>query len=380
MKTMTHRERVLTALNLQEPDRVPLDLGGSASNMTDPVYFAVRELLGFEKNVPPYRSGRTCNYYDERVFEALDIDLRWVSLKGSRGAQMAVASDGAYVDEWGVGYRYNGLEVAIAHHPLAQASLDDLERFPWPHPRAPGRTDGLLERVRFLHDKTDYAIAARPTPGFGVFEMCCVLRGDAQYLMDLVGDKPFARALAQKVTEVILGFYQVLLDKVGDYLHLVQYSGDYGTQRSLVMSPATYREMLKPFDAEIIRSIKGLAPRAKVMLHSCGAIRSIIPDLIEIGVDVLNPLQPLAAGMDSAKIKVEFGRSLCFHGAIDIQRALPGALEDVERELRMRLAALGRGGGYIVAPSNYIQPDVPAENVVHLYRLAAELGRYPLAL
>ena len=371
---------MLAALNLQEPDRVPLDLGGSASNMTDPVYFAVRKLLGFKQDIAPYRSGRTCNYYDERIFEALDIDLRWVSLRGPRDGQIILAADGSYTDEWGVAYRYNGLEVAIANHPLAQASLEDLESYPWPDPKAPGRTEGLLERVRFLHDRTDYAIAVRPTPGFGVFEMCSILRGDAQYLMDLVSDRPFALRLAQRVTETILGFYRVLLDEVGNYLHLVEYSGDYGTQRSLIMSPHMYRETLKPLDAEIIHLIKTLAPHAKVMLHSCGAIRPLIPDLIEIGVDVLNPLQPLATGMNSADIKQEFGHKLCFHGAIDIQRALPGSIEDVECELRTRLAALGPGGGYIVAPANYIQPDVPAENVVQLYRLAAELGRYPLAL
>ncbi len=377
---MSHRERALTALNLQQPDRVPLDLGGSASNMTDPVYFAVKRLLGLGSDIPPYRSGRTCNYYDERVFQALDIDFRWVSLNSPPRVEARVGPEGTYVDEWGVGYRHTGFEVGIVSHPLAEARLDDLDSYRWPDPFTPRRDQGLRERVQFLYDRTDFAIAARPTPGFGVFEMCCGLRGDAQYLMDLLINKPFARQLARRVTEVIKGFYRVLLDAAGPYLHLVQYSGDYGTQQSMIMAPDTYREMMKPFDQEIITFIKERAPQAKVMQHSCGAILPIIPDFIETGVDVLNPLQPLAAGMDLAKIKAAFGDKICFHGAIDIQQAMPGTVENVERALRASLAALGPGGGYIVAPSNYIQPDVPAANVVYLYRLAAELGRYPLAL
>jgi len=177
---------------------------------------------------------------------------------------------------------------------------------------------------------------------------------------------------------VIKGLYRILLDAVGPYVHLVQWASDYGTQDALFISPETYREMLKPYDKEIIDFIREHAPRAKKFFHSCGSIYPIIPDLIDIGVEVLNPLQPLAAGMDSARIKKEFGDRLCFHGAIDIQQALPGSLDDVERELRTRLAALAPGGGYILAPANHIQPDVPGANVVHLYRLAAELGRYPL--
>ncbi|HUT15780.1 MAG TPA: uroporphyrinogen decarboxylase family protein [Anaerolineae bacterium] len=380
MRTLSPRERVLTALSLEEPDRVPLDLGGSASNMTDPVYFKVKNLLGIKGDVPPYRTGRTCNYYDERVFDALDIDFRWVSLKGLRNAHGLVAPDGTYTDEWGIGYRRMALQAGSVGHPLAHASIDDLEVYRWPDPRAPGRDEGLEEHAGFLYGQTEYAIAARPTPDFGVFEMCCALRGDAQYLMDLANDKPFARRLAQRITCVLKGFCGVLLDAAGPYLHMGQYSGDYGTQHSMIMSPDMYREMMKPFDKEIILFIKERAPQVKLMHHSCGAILPIMPDLIEIGVDVLNPLQPLAANTDSARIKAQFGDRLCFHGAIDIQRALPGTLEDVERESRTRLAALAPGGGYIVAPSNYIQPDVPPANVVELYRLAAKLGRYPLAL
>ena len=379
MKTMSHRERVLTTMALQEPDRVPLDLGGSSYNMTDAVYFQVKQILGIKGDIAPYRSGRTSNYYDERILEALDIDFRHIGLKGRADFTPIVAPDGIYADEWGIGYKNVGKEVAIVGHPLADATLDDLDNYPWPDPKAPGRNEGLVERARYLYEKTDYAIVAKAPSSFGIFETCYALRGTEQYLMDLVDNKPLAHRLAQKVAHIIKGLYEVLLDAVGPYVQMVQYASDYGTQKSLFVSPKVYREMLKPYDREVIRFIKECAPKAKVFFHCCGAIYPIIPDLIEIGVDVLNPLQPLAAGMDSAKIKAEFGNQLCFHGAIDIQQALPGTVEDVEREVRTRLAALARGGGYIVAPANHIQPDVPGANVVYLYRLAAELGRYPLA-
>lgn len=380
MKKMTHRERALTAMALQEPDRVPLDLGGTACNMTDPVYFEVKEILGIKGDIAPYRSRRTSTYYDERVLEALDIDFRHIGLGARRDFHPVVGPDGVYTDEWGIGYKDVGLEVAMVDHPLAQATLDDLERYPWPDPRAPGRDEGLRERARNLYEKTDYAVVAKAPSSLGVFETCSALRGTEQYLMDLVINKLFAHQLAQKVTQVLKGLYEVLLEATGPYIHMVQYASDYGTQKSLFISPATYREMLKPYDAEIIHLIKEVAPNAKVFFHCCGAIYPLIPDFIEIGVDVLNPLQPMAVGMDSAKIKAEFGHKLCFHGGIDIQRALPGTLQDVEEEVRTRIAALAPGGGYIVAPANHIQPDVPGRNVVHLYRMAALLGRYPIAI
>jgi len=378
MSKMSHRERVLIALNHQEPDRVPLDLGGASYNMTDPVYFEVKRVLGISGDIAPYRKGRTSNYYDERVLEALDIDFRHIGLKERTDFVPHVAQDGAYTDEWGCVYQNVGLEVAIVGHPLASATINDLDAYPWPDPRAPGRTNGLMERAQYLYQYTDYAIIARPATSLGVFEWCCALRGTEQFLVDLLIDKPFAHSLARKVCDVLKGLYAVLLEAVGPFVQIVQYASDYGTQQGPFFSPQTYREMLKPYDAEIIRTIKEYAPQAKVFFHSCGSIYPLIPDFIEIGVEVLNPLQPLAAGMDSARIKAEFGDRLCFHGAIDIQQALPGTEEDVERELRIRLATLAPGGGYILAPANHIQPDTPGKNVVLLYRLAAQLGRYPL--
>ncbi len=380
MKPMSHRERVLTTLALHEPDRVPLDLGGAAYNMTDPVYFQVKQALGITGNIAPYRGGRTSTYYDERILEALGIDFRHIGLSERRGFAPVMRPDGSYTDEWGVGYRSTGLEIATVSHPLADATLDDLEAYSWPDPRAPGRTAGLAERARYLYEKTDYAIVAKPPTSLGVLEWCCALRGTERFLMDLAANKQFARRLAHKVTAVLRGLYETLLDAVAAYAQLVQYATDYGTQKGLFVSPAMYREMLKPYDREIIGFIRERAPKAKVLLHCCGAVYPIIQDFIEIGVDVLNPLQPLAAGMDSARIKAQYGDKLCFHGAIDIQRALAGTPQDVESELRTRLAALAPGGGYIVAPANHIQPDVPGTNVVLLYRLAAALGRYPIRL
>lgn len=378
MKTLSHRERVLVTLAHQEPDRIPLDLGGPSYNLTDPVYFDVKRVLGIVGDIPPYRTGRTSTYYDERILEALDIDFRHIGLKERTDFKTSIAPDGTYLDEWGCKYKNVGLEVAIVGHPLASASLDDLERYPWPNPWAPGRNEGLTERARYLYEHTDYAIIAKPATSLGIFEWCCALRGTEQFLVDLLINKSFAHHLAQKVCAVLKGLYEVLLDAVGPYVHIVQYASDYGTQQAPFFSPQTYREMLKPYDREIIMTIKERAPQAKVFFHSCGAIYPLIPDFIDIGVDILNPLQPLAANMDSARIKAEFGDKLSFHGAIDIQQALPGTEKDVERELRIRLAALAPGGGYILAPANHVQPDTPGENVVLLYRLAAQLGRYPI--
>jgi uroporphyrinogen decarboxylase len=376
---MDHRERVLMAIAREEPDRVPLDLWGSAYSLTDEVYFGVKQELNIRGDIQPYRRNRLSNYYDERVLQALDIDFRHVRLTSGRRLGTRPGRDGTFIDAWGVVNRLTNQAVVAVGHPLADADIDDLETYPWPDLYDAEDEHDFLQRARHFRERTDCAVVARTPTSLGIIEMCGALRGTEQFLVDLLVDKPFAHRLLQQVSEVYKNNYTLMLREAGRYVDIVQYAADYGTQSSLFISPKTYREMLKPYDAEVIAWIRELVPHAKIMFHSCGAIFPLIPDLIEIGVDILNPLQPMAAGMDSRRIKANFGDKLTFHGAIDIQHALPGTSEDVRREVEERISALAPGGGYILAPANDILPDVPAKNVILMYRLARELGRYPLA-
>jgi uroporphyrinogen decarboxylase len=375
---MTHRERVLCTLEHAEPDFVPLDLGSVGSLLVDPLYFEVKKLLGIEENIPPYRSGSTANYYDERVLEALDIDFRHLWLISPDKPISVKNPEGTVLDEWGILWSAEGSYPV--HFPLKGATEEELAAYPWPLPEVPWNLDELRERARKLYTDTDYAIAAKSVfGGGGILERCYYLRSIEELFIDMSLRKPVARFIIDRVVEVELALWDMYLEAVGPYVQVVQRASDLGTQTSLFLSPDLYREFLKPAEEKVFRFIKGKVPHAKLWFHSCGAVAELIEDFIDIGVDILNPVQPLASGMDSFGLKERFGKRLCFHGGIDIQRAMPGTLEDVRLEAQTRIRAFAPGGGYILAPANHIQADTAAENVIALYRYARELGRYPLS-
>lgn len=379
MKEMSHKERVLITINLEEPDRVPIDLMSSPTGIADGAYFKLRDYLEIGGDISPYRRGRTSNYYDERVLEALDVDFRHVWLKGQGGFSLEANGNGTYTDGWGITYKCTGPFLGIISHPLANTSLESLENYCWPDPYSLGRIGGLEERAKKLHEEGKFAIVAKDVVSGGPLEYGCWLRGTEQFMIDMVANKQFARELITRVESVILGLWEVFLDAVGEYVDIVQTSEDLGSQSSLLISPQLYREMLKPTRVRINNLIKSLAPHAKVFYHSCGAIYELIPDIIETGVDILNPVQPRAFGMDPARLKKEFGSRLCFHGGIDVQQTLPhGSPRDVEYEVRERIGQLGKGGGYIVAPANVIQNDIPPANIVSMCEAVRKWGKYPL--
>jgi uroporphyrinogen decarboxylase len=263
--------------------------------------------------------------------------------------------------------------------PLKDASLDDVEKYHWPIPDKNWDTTELRERARYLHEATDYAVVAKAVfGGGGLLERSYYLRTIDKLFIDMVDNRDFAHCLMDRVTQVELALWDLYLEAVGPYVHIVQRASDLGTQLAPFISPNLYREILKPYEARVFAFIKKKVPHAKIWFHSCGAVSDMIEDFIDIGVDILNPVQPLAVGMDSFQLKKRFGDRLCFHGGIDLQKALPGSIEDVQREVETRIDAFGPGGGYVLAPSNHIQADTPAENVVCLYEYARQYGEYPL--
>lgn len=381
---MDHRERVMLAFSHEEPDRVPLDLWGSAYSLTDPVYFDLKRELDLQGDIQPFRRRRMSTYYDERVLEALDVDFRHVRMARS-GTTTVIPSapnrrDETFLDPWGVTIQMVDMIPVAIGHPLAEATIDQLEDYPWPTDFYSAEDEhAFLQHARRYQEETDFAVIARTPVSLGIFETVGDLRGTEQFLIDLLIDKPFAHCLLQHVATVIEGVYDQMLREAGRYVNVVQVAADYGTQTSLFISPETYREMIRPYDARLISCIRERAPQAKVMWHSCGAVFPLIQHMIDAGVDIINPVQPLAKGMDTERLKEAYGARVIFHGAIDIQRALPGPPEGLRREVEKRIRDLAPGGGYVLAPSNDVMPDVPGKNVVLLYQWARELGRYPIS-
>lgn len=374
---MDHRERVLTAVEHQEPDRVPTALWGSAYGITDPLYRDLLAHLNLGQPKPPFRvrHGHTVNHYDERVLEALDTDTRYVWL-GFSDLGGPPAEGGR--DAWGAGWRRTGIYSTAVEHPLKDATVDDVAAYPWPDVEQLVRRDQLRRRARHLKEETDYAVVGRAVDSYGLLERSSSLRGTERFLLDLAMDETFADALIEHVAEVLYRLLEIYLDTAGPYLDILELPGDDYAARHPLISPQMFDQFFAPRWRRLIDLVRQAAPHCKVLFHSDGRMEPLLGRLIDLGVDILHPLEPMP-GVDMAQIKGDYGDRLCFWGAIDIKRALQGDVARVEAEVRERIGALGPGGGYVLAPSNHLQPDVPAENVVALFRAAHEYGTYPLA-
>jgi uroporphyrinogen decarboxylase len=382
---MTPRERVRTALNHQEPDAVPLDFatGGNSSPVPEAsLKLAVHQ--GIEPTLQLLPHVLRLAVVDERILQALDIDTRPVGMLPARHGVRRCDQPDHFYDEWGVLWREvcvgSTVYRELAASPLAEASLDDLSSYDWwPDPLDPARYLGLKERAEHLFRNTSYALVGCPAFN-GVWERACFLCGFPRMLESLALDPEFVHAVLRQITDrckVALAHY---LDLVGPYIEIVKMGDDLGAQNGPLMSPRSYRELIKPYHKELFTLVKERS-RARVFLHSCGDVYPLLPDLIDAGVEVLNPVQVSAKEMDTRRLKAEFGDRLSFMGAIDTQHVLPfGTPDDVEREVERRIADLAPSGGYIVAPVHNIQADVPPENLVALYRHARRVGRYPLQL
>lgn len=377
MKEMTSRERVLTALRHEEPDRVPLDFGGLTTTIETQPYNELKKYLGIKSETINF----VRDHVDppEELLQRFRIDTRYIRIKSPKEFKFKIDSDNSYLDEWGTRWRKSptSLYWDPVHFPLKEATLEDLEKYPWPNPDDPGRTEGLRQKAKMLHDNTGYAIVA-DMPTLGIFEMTWVcLTGPERFMTDMILNKRFANALLEKICELHVSLYKNYLDAIGDYIDVISVSDDLGGMQGLLISPDLYREMVKPVQRKLWQSIKSRT-KAALFLHSCGSISKLIPDLIENGVDIVNPVQVSAKDMDTQQMKKEYGDKITFWGGIDTHRVLPfGSPKDVEEEVRKRISDLASGGGYVLTAVHNIQAGVPPENVCAMYEAAWKHGRYP---
>lgn len=382
MKTeITPRQRVLAALNHRNSDRVPISSGSSGSGMTDGIAKKVAIALGIDEEIKPFRRGHGDTIYNPRLIEALGVDFRHVMLYDPavlRGQDIR-DKDGSFTNEWGIRIKKSELYYTWYGHPLEHATIGDLHSFAWPDPYKDieGHIDGIRQQAQQYHSEARFALCTR-SPGRGIFETAIQLRGFEKFLMDMAIDPKFATLLVDKICDTLIAYYDLLLSEVGEFVDIVETQDDLAHQQSLFMSPDHFRRILKPAKHRLNKLIREKAPNAWIYHHSCGAVESLIPDLVEIGVQILNPVQPLARNMSPSKLKEKYGAEIIFHGAIDLQQAILGPADRIDREVRQRLYDLGRDGGYILAPSNLIQDDVPVENILLLFQLAAKYGVYPL--
>ena len=343
------RDRVLTALNHEAPDRCPMQVSFTpefAGRLRADLQLKGKGLHN------PHGGGNT--YELER---ALGEDMLLTSVGW---ANSYYQEDGAYTDEWGIGWKPveyrtpygNGIYTEICKHPLADER--DLQSY---RPPDPGRPELYTQAANLIRDyKDEYWIVGVTVTT--IFECAWALRGYERLLVDFAQNPE----LAECILEIPYRFHLAAAKKLVEMgVDMVWIGDDVGTQQSLLISPRHWRKFLKPRLANFIAELKGVNPQVKVAYHSDGMIYPIIPDLIEIGLDVLNPVQP--ACMDPARLKADFGRQLCFWGTIDEQHTLPfGSPESVRAEVIQRLKTIGRDGGLILGPTHHVQLDTPMEN------------------
>jgi uroporphyrinogen decarboxylase len=381
LATMTPRQRALTALSNEEPDTVPLALGGGPYGIVDKLYLRLVDYLGLGDPIPPFRNGHNISYMDDRLLEKLGIDFRycWPGLLPNSPVNPG-PDENTFYDSYGqvwkraLPYYYSGDGM------LKEAtSIDDIERLVnWPDLSDTRWMAGVTERARELRENTDYFIVMRMVASHGPFQTACDLRGTENFLKDLARNRDFAQTLLEKVTTVIENLLKQAMLAGGTYFDMIELPGDdYAGNTNLMISPAMFRKFIMPCLSRLVKVVKEHNPDVKVMLHSDGAITKLIPEIIDLGVDVIHPLEPLPA-TDLVAVKEEFGKQVTFLGGIDISHAMPGEREDVIEEAKRRIAQLAPGGGYILAPSNHLQADVPPENVVNLFETAQKFGKYPV--
>jgi uroporphyrinogen decarboxylase len=384
-ETMTPRERVNKALNHEESDRIPIDLGGFQTGIHRKAYESLLGYLGREESVNILDPVQQIVVPSEAILQRFHADIRYVTAHGPHDfhSTIEVNKRGGkpwhdLKDEFGVVWSMPGdqmLYMDISHHPLANASITDIESYPFPNGADPSRFTGVREKALALRRDTPYALSSGIC---GVaYELCWYMRGMEQWFMDMKEDPKFCEALIERTSQYWVDWMTLFLGEVGDILDVVMIGDDITGQDGPLFSPQFYRDVVRPRQQGIVDVIKRKS-RCKIWYHTCGDCSVYIPDLIDMGIDILNPVQINTAGMDPGKLKAMYGKDLVFWGGgIDSQHVLPFASpQKIRDEVKKNLDIFKPGGGYVFNNVHNIQPGVPPENIVALYDAAYEFGFY----
>jgi uroporphyrinogen decarboxylase len=355
--TLTPKQRVLMAMEHREPDRVPLDFAALPQ--------VVRGLCDFLA-VDPSCDWSRYQSYPEALLQRLHVDLRIVRAPSLAPAERP-APGGGYFDLWGVEISPEGYPVG---HPLADVtSVADIESYTWPDPDALDYEHYAETCQRY----EEYAVCGGDWSPFWTWSL--ELMGSERLMINLRERPEVAHALLRRVADYYYETSRRLFEAGHGRLDIFFMGDDYGTQRGPFLSPRDFRTFIVPH----LTRLYGLAKSygLKVMQHSCGSVRAVLPDMIAAGLDALDPVQPRASGMDPAGLKASFGHQVTFHGTLDLQDTLPhGSVEDVRREVLGRIEHVGPGGGLIIGNGQDYISDVPLENIVAVYDTVYDYGCY----
>lgn len=385
IEKLTHRERAKIVLNHREADRILIDFMGTCGTLiTEDAYIKLANYLGIS-----YKKGQgevddffIMNQIDEKILLDFDVDFKRIYFKGWPKREPQIQQDGTYTDYWGLirkraRNKYGANYSEMVNFIFSESDEGDIENYQWPKYEK-NLSIGLKKWVEDIYYNSNYSIVAGLNFPGGIFEMSLFLRGFDKFLTDLKLNKKFAHRLMNRIYEMQVDFYDPYLDIVGEYIDVVEYSDDLGTQHGPFMSLELYREMIKPYHKRLFSFLKSKT-NAKILMHSCGSVDLFINDLVEIGLDIIQAVQPLAYSMDPFYLKKKYGNNIVFWGGIDVQQAIPrGTVKDVEGEVIKRIEAFAPDGGFVLAPAHNFQVDTPPENIIALYKNALKYGNYPI--
>lgn len=360
---MKPRERFLKAINMEETDRPP-------------VYCSI----------VPQIAEKLCDYYNVPFTPGIDSTvgsrISWQDLMLRLGADcFGVAGcapdtfptykreDGVMINEWGIGMKNHGLYDDFEIHPLAHVTtVEEIEAYPFPDINAPGRFRHAEEMIA-KYGK-DYGIIGDLETA--IFETAWYMVGLEKLFMDMAMEEPYVDVLFDKIANFHTEVGKQLIRLGVDVLWA---GDDFGSQNGLLLSTDMWDRYFRPRMEKMFKEFKSVNPNVKIAWHTCGAVGKLIPSFIEIGLDILNPIQPKAAGMDPQALKDTYGDKLMFMGGICVQELLPlGTPEQIKAEVKRRCAILSKGGGYIAAPAHNIQADTSLENIFAMFEGVKEFG------
>ena len=382
---LTPRDRVLTALDHRQPDRVPIDLGGNQTGIHKIAYQKLIDFLGLDEEIVIMDLVQQLAKPSEAVLARLRVDTRYVWAQGASSfkgqvvrAQRLGRTWHDFTDEFGVTWSMpedHPYYFDISRSPLAGLSLAQIREYPFPRGDDPSRFAGLRDRVLELRNQTSYAVVS----GIAgvVYEICWYMRGLENLFIDMLEQPEILETLIDRTLEFWLDWFRLFLDEVGDVVDVIMIGDDLAGQNGPLFPPRVYRAIIKPRQKRLVQYIKSRST-AKIWYHSCGSVIEFIPDLLDNGIDILNPVQISAKGMDPLRLKAACGDRLVFWGGgIDSQHVLPTAAPAEIREcVRRNLEAFKPGGGYVFNNVHNIQADIPPENIVALFNAAYEFGGY----
>ena len=382
---MTSRERVLAAINHEIPDRVPIDLGGNQTGIHKNAYETLLNHLGIRDDIRIMDAVQQLAQPCEELLERFHVDTRYIAAGAAAHFNGAIRQNVRrgrlwhdLTDEFGVTWSMpddQRLYMDISHHPLAGATIADVHDYPFPRGDDPGRFEGLRDRALQIRNETPYALVSGISGV--IYETCWYMRGLEAWYVDMLTQPEFCEALLDRVLQFWLDWFRAFLDELRDLVDVIMVGDDLAGQDGPLFRPALYRSLVKPRQQQLCRFIRSRT-KAKLWYHTCGNCREYIADLSDNGIEILNPIQISATGMDPTRLKEGYGDKMVFWGgAIDAQHVLPVASPArIRDDVRRHLEIFRPGGGYVFNNCHNIQAGVPPENIVAMYDAAYEFGFY----